>query len=457
MSKKSFIDSVKVGSPCSESWDEMTGTDVVRFCSHCAKDVNNLSEMTRKEATRLVRRSNGDLCIRYIADPRTKRPMFAGHLLQITRRVPGVTAGVMSASLALASQALAQSESVPTPENRPPVQREDSQPSPKLEERTEARGRISGTVVDPLKAVIPSAKVKMMSIDGTVETSSNEEGKYAFDNVKPGNYRIEISSPGFVTTVRQITVSGSEKADEEAAMDVEGPNVSVEVKADVELNIASVGFGGAMAAVEYTSELSKAVADEDVDAVRQLIGKGANVNAKEDSYSKITPLFIAVETGNVEIVQLLLDSGAKINQRDKEKQTPIMRLDNDATPELVEILLRFGAKLDVADAEGNTPLILAAENVEPDVLKSLIAAGAPPNAANKTGQTPLMNAAYSDRLECVKALLDAGAKVNPKNKDGETALDQASDEEVLNLLRTHGAVSGDPEENAIKTAPRIEY
>jgi hypothetical protein len=50
MSKKKVIDAIEVKSPCSESWDEMQGNDQVRFCSHCAKSVNNLSEMTRREA-----------------------------------------------------------------------------------------------------------------------------------------------------------------------------------------------------------------------------------------------------------------------------------------------------------------------------------------------------------------------------------------------------------------------
>jgi hypothetical protein len=34
---KKFIDSIRVADPCHESWDEMTGNDRVRFCSHCAK------------------------------------------------------------------------------------------------------------------------------------------------------------------------------------------------------------------------------------------------------------------------------------------------------------------------------------------------------------------------------------------------------------------------------------
>src|SRR4030095_12459952 len=91
MQKKSFVDSIRVANSCSENWDEMTGNDRVRFCSHCAKDVNNISAMTRKEAARLVRKSGGRLCVRYRTDPKTHGPVFAERVSAFARH--GVAAG----------------------------------------------------------------------------------------------------------------------------------------------------------------------------------------------------------------------------------------------------------------------------------------------------------------------------------------------------------------------------
>jgi len=45
----SIIDRVQTTSPCTADWDSMTGNDQVRFCEHCAKDVHNISAMTRKQ------------------------------------------------------------------------------------------------------------------------------------------------------------------------------------------------------------------------------------------------------------------------------------------------------------------------------------------------------------------------------------------------------------------------
>ena len=447
MSKKSFIDSVEVKSPCSEDWNKMRGTDKIRFCSHCSTSVNNLSEMTRKQATRLVRASGGKLCIRYIADPKTKRPLFAEQLLQITRRAPSVAAGVMGASIALSSHAYAQ-ESSPVPSPVPAIERLENEKGLKADKPESSNaGRISGTVVDPAGAVVAGASVSIFSVDTAkvAATTSNENGEYTFTNLRAGNYRIETTSPGFRMNVRTVILGESREAVEDTTLDVGGFELVVEVKADLQLDIAQVTMG-IVAVVEYSSDLSRAVADEEVDAVRELLIKGAKVNDKEDSYRKITPLFVAVETGNIEIIQLLLDHGAKVNARDAEKQTPIMRLEEDATPELVELLVRYGAKIDVADKSGNTPLILAAASAKVEVVKALIDSGADVRAKNKAGRTALMNAAENDDLEAVRLLLESGSEVNARDDEGESAWDLTSNDEIEELLESYGAETKDDDE-----------
>lgn len=59
-----LLDSVKIASPCTASWDEMIGDERARFCTHCQKDVFNLSALPREEAESFVRERAGDACIR---------------------------------------------------------------------------------------------------------------------------------------------------------------------------------------------------------------------------------------------------------------------------------------------------------------------------------------------------------------------------------------------------------
>lgn len=442
MSKKSFIDSVRVASPCSEDWDEMTGNDRVRFCSHCAKDVNNLSEMTRKEATRLVRASGGNLCIRYIQDPKTKRPVFAEQLLQITRRTPQLAAGVMTASMSLSTITYAQGGVSPLPVTEPAIECPDKPAA--VPEKTPSKGKLKGTITDANGAVIPYASVTIASVDAAVGAgrTASSEGVFSFDALDAGTYHVEARASGFAVGSAVVQISDGV----EASADIQ---LVVAMAAPLEVTVDNTQYivAGGIGFVEYQNPLASAVSDDDADLVRQLIAQGENVNGKEDEeYDKVTPLFIAVEHGNLEIVRLLLDAGAKVNVRDAEKRTPLMRLDGDATPELVELLLRHGAKVNLEDNENNTALIHAADSAPAAVIKALIDAGADVNAVNKEGETALMKAAYEESLEKVRMLLEAGAKVNLKNNDGETAWDMTSDEEIEDLLVGHGAIVPQKEE-----------
>jgi hypothetical protein len=59
-----LLDSLRIASPCSESWDAMVGDERVRFCCRCEKNVYNLSAMSREEAAQVVRDREGELCAR---------------------------------------------------------------------------------------------------------------------------------------------------------------------------------------------------------------------------------------------------------------------------------------------------------------------------------------------------------------------------------------------------------
>jgi hypothetical protein len=56
---------IRIASPCTASWEEMEGDDLVRFCQHCHLNVYNLSGISRREATALVREREGRLCVRF--------------------------------------------------------------------------------------------------------------------------------------------------------------------------------------------------------------------------------------------------------------------------------------------------------------------------------------------------------------------------------------------------------
>lgn len=440
MSKNEFLKQIEVKDPCSQDWDEMTGNDEVRFCSHCNLNVNNLSAMTRKQALKIVRESNGRICVRYVRHPVDKTPVFADRLHQITRRTV-IAAGVLGASLSLSTLTYAQGEPI-----RPRLiknQTEISQTEQTDEDKTESAASLSGTVIDSQGNFASGISVTLinMKTNETRYAGTNSDGFYEFRDLSAGIYKLAVKDEKGSTQIESFEITEASENRQDLALTL--PTVAeviVELPQNIELQFVS---GGMSITFTYTNPLSSVVSADDLEEVENLIAKGANVNGTEKNSKNITPLFLAVENGNLEIAEMLLNFGAKINARDDEKQTPLMKLDEDASVELVRLLIKHGAKINLTDKRGDTALIHAAEYAEAQVLQELITNGADVNAQNNEGETALMRAAYEDDPEKVKILLLAGADVNLKNKQGETAWDQASDETVEKLLESYGAVKNE--------------
>lgn len=445
MSKKSIIDSVKVGKPCSEEWEKMRGDDRIRFCSHCAKDVRNLSALTRKEAARMVQAFGPNICIRYVRDPITERPVFAGQLHQITRRSPAFTAGIVSASLALSAAAYGQAQpqanergTVITVNQRvtgdePETATPDTEADPTL-------GSLEGMILDTDGNPVLGVVLMIVGPDGYIDHArTDERGNYQFSELEAGTYVIRIASS---TGKMKKAMRGIELAEGQTLFQ----NIYVKVAAPQKggIGVGSArgwGMGGAIAMVEYDLELNRAVGADDIREVRRLLAAGKDVNGRDKNYDGITPLFLAVENGNVEMVKLLLDNGANASTLDDTKRTVLMSMDSDATPQLVEILLRAGADMNGRDEDGATVLLHTIESINVEVLDALIKSGADINRSDQDGETALMKAADDNDLEKVEALVLAGAKVNEKDKGGESAWDKASNPKIEQFLEVHGAVA----------------
>jgi hypothetical protein len=59
------IEDSHIGEPCTKAWDELHGDGRTRACDACAKDVHDLSQLTRVEADDLLA-TKPDVCVRYV-------------------------------------------------------------------------------------------------------------------------------------------------------------------------------------------------------------------------------------------------------------------------------------------------------------------------------------------------------------------------------------------------------
>lgn len=142
------------------------------------------------------------------------------------------------------------------------------------------------------------------------------------------------------------------------------------------------------------SPLLSAVISQDEVRVRKFIERGENVNAAsridepspyalDEPKRGYTPLREAVAMGNLNIVKLLLQAGAKPN---------------------------YSSMLE--EDQGATPLFIASANGRIDIVKELLQAGADPDSCRQDGATSLHMAASCKQVEVVRTLIKAGANCN---------------------------------------------
>ena len=80
----------------------------------------------------------------------------------------------------------------------------------------------------------------------------------------------------------------------------------------------------------------------DVDSVKSLIEKGADVNTENDW--GCTPLHYAADSGYVDIAKLLIEHGADVNAKDSDGWTPLHYALKNGHTDVAELLKKHGAR-----------------------------------------------------------------------------------------------------------------
>ena len=166
--------------------------------------------------------------------------------------------------------------------------------------------------------------------------------------------------------------------------------------------------------------LADAVRDNDVVAVKSLLGRHANPNAR--LADKSTALTWAVDRQSGEMVKALLAAGAKADIVDFQGATPVVVACQLGDPGIVTSLLKAGANAKAARPDGISAFALCAGTSTPAALQAMIAKGASVNGADPQGVTPLMRAAARGNADNVAFLAKHGANVNAVADKGFTAL-----------------------------------
>lgn len=223
--------------------------------------------------------------------------------------------------------------------------------------------------------------------------------------------------------------------------------------------------------------------------VKMLLHHGFDLNSKSPHHSSTPPLASAISSGNIPLVELLLDHGADIHFKNDDGWTIIHYLAHarDAMPGIVERVIQGGIDLSAADANNCTPLGVACQSGKKDPVEKILDAGVDihicatgpnphtalfyalclthfrachdldslvafllqrgaPTTALKGERSPLHAACKEGRAAIVTMLLDHGADIEHEDEKGRTPLQLAQAHGRLacvEILTQRGAVVGE--------------
>lgn len=250
---------------------------------------------------------------------------------------------------------------------------------------------------------------------------------------------------------------------------------------------------------DLNQELANAVLAADLDRIKFLVEKGADIN-KRDAQGYMA-IHSAARNRDDKVLELLLALKADPNVLDQDGFTALHHAVLRNHPPSIDVLLKGGADPDLKTREGYTPLALAIIEDQYKTAMALIKGGAPVetavgdakltplmlasgketrrltlgagvsrvekyhpsdpgaievaralierkanvNAVSATGVSPLLLAAAHNNAAIVGLLAEAGADRNFRNKDGKTASDvagQNGNTAVVSLLKLLDQASG---------------
>ena len=156
---------------------------------------------------------------------------------------------------------------------------------------------------------------------------------------------------------------------------------------------------------------------------------------------------------DVEVVRMLIDRGADVTAKNKDRNTPLhlvltpssrkwSQIMTRGEVEVVRMLTNHGADLTAQNKDGETPLHLASRQREVAAACMLIDRGADITAQNKHRETPLLLALQENRADVARMLIEHSADVMVQNEDGDNPLHLASrwgQAEIAHMLIERGA------------------
>jgi len=178
--------------------------------------------------------------------------------------------------------------------------------------------------------------------------------------------------------------------------------------------------GPALAQFSESYKFLDAVRKKDGEKVNEALQNPASqiVNTKDVSTGE-TALHIVTQRRDLLWMQFLVGKGANVNARDNKGVTPLVVAANLNFLEGVDFLISVGARVDDPNNTGETPLITAVHGHNLAMVRALLKAGANPDRPDNSGRSA-RDYATLDHAEAISDELEAAAKKRQTGKAAQT-------------------------------------
>jgi ankyrin repeat protein len=184
---------------------------------------------------------------------------------------------------------------------------------------------------------------------------------------------------------------------------------------------------------DVNSTLIEAVREGRFGEVREIISSLGLSNSQDWSEGYVL-LCDAIKCRHTEVVKVLLTFGSEVNNKSKEStETPLHFAAKNGDIQIVDMLLKRGARINAKNYDGHTPLHIAITHNKMEITELLVNQGAAVNATNNDGITPLHQALETCSEDIINLLLSRVANVNARDGDGRTYIHIAAVRGILQI------------------------
>lgn len=160
---------------------------------------------------------------------------------------------------------------------------------------------------------------------------------------------------------------------------------------------------------------------QQLEVMQIFLDHGMDIN-RPSGEKGFTPLLLAIASGKEKSAEFLLKHKADPNQR-VNATPPIFMAVNAGRLDLVELLYQYGAILDETTDNGATPLMFACSKGDEKMAKWFLEKNCNVNAVTiDHGNTCLISACDKGSEALISMLLDRGADVKARTNSGGNAL-----------------------------------